>query len=437
MFYQVRDRKKASRSIQSLGDSSLSSPLSSTSPLSSINIYGVKVPGSYIQQLETRLNQVMQTIPHPTFSVLETRLKHWPSFAQRQQTGSSASAIDNNDAMHPILKGVATPSPIRRSLFSGASPPGSDESLYIEEKDHQKDELTGVMAAVDETDSSMTLSGVQGYVPSTSTDEIRTGNKDDLTGGAHSSGTRAELSSQHILSAIHDHSDTNSYSNGHEYNNGWSFSMAGVRSEETKDPAPWPYSLTGVSPSPSAASNLADQQNNDSTITNDDGSASTSSNDDDRERAAFDEQSISPGDGDGDSTQLAETPPLTDNGSVNSDMDDMIDNSPAKDGRKDSTTQSDTQPISTTSTHHTYTITIPQNGTSGNSEPSSGSKSSKKSKKNKKKKNRQQQAPTPPAKDHGADDYISQQQSQSLSCKNIATPPFTGSLSFQEDGDDD
>jgi hypothetical protein len=411
--------------------------------LPSINIYGVKVPGSYIQHLETRINKVVQTLPHPTVSILETRLKHWLSFTQRQQDGASTSAIDNNGAMHPILKGVATPSPIRRSLFSGAPSHGSDESLYIEEKDHWKDGLTGVMAADNKTDQFMSLSGVQGYVPSTNADETTSGNDDELFGGdssPDSTGKRAEFFGQRIHSATPDDNDTDSYSNGHEYNNGLSFSMAGVRSENTEDSGTWLHSgqLTGVSPSPSAASNLADQQNNDSTSINDDSSSTSTSNDNDRECATFDEQSISLGDGDGDSIQLGETPPLTENGSVYSDLDDMMDNSPAKEGQTGSTMPSDTQPPSKTPTHptqHTYTITIPQNGTTGNNEPSNGSKSSKKSKKNKKKKNRQQQAPTPPAKDHSVDDYISQQQSKSLSCKNIAFPSFTDSSNFQDDDD--
>ncbi|KAI8331362.1 hypothetical protein BC941DRAFT_438963 [Chlamydoabsidia padenii] len=392
LFYQLRDRNKTSRSIQGLGNGNSSSSSSS----STISISGVKVPKSYIQQLETQLNKVIHTLPHPTVSVLETRLRHWLSFTQQQQQQVTIIHNSNtNNTMNPILKGVMTPDPVRRTLFSGSSRGGggnetTQDSLFV---DHDNG-LTGVITA-DKVEQTISLAGVQGYEYSA--------NDDDVTGDGSTLDSKhgVEISDQMALSVMDNE-------HGSDYNDGLSFSMAGIRSEE-KEETDWLYSgqLTGVSPSPSL--NLADYQDSDKT--------NGGSSNDNKDGAMLESESL-------DDTHSVATPSLIDNGSTASDLDDPYDDNSTREihsqESKNTDMQQDSKNTDIQQSVNTDTRQI-------NNEISNGNKTSggKKSKKNKKKKNRQQQqqpASSPSAKDYNVDYYMAEQQQQRNQSLPLTTP---------------
>jgi hypothetical protein len=246
-----------------------------------------------VRQLETQLNNAVNILPRSTVITLESRLRNWLSVVQQQQHQQ------HEHQRQPILKGVSTRAPTRRSLFglmgnehdsAEQGPSSSSPSLFT-------GGLTGVMA-INLLDRSMALTGVQGYEKNSS-NSSDDGSPDDIN-SPHLSGL---MQSSLDDDAHNDQDDDIAYGASHT-----SYTLAGVRPEgedyyRDSPQINWLRSapLTGVSPSTSLTTRLADHDDD---------------NDDDND---FDEHRMRSSS----LTGIVSTPPLTtDQGSVSSDLDD-------------------------------------------------------------------------------------------------------------------
>ncbi|CAO3600037.1 unnamed protein product [Absidia cylindrospora] len=369
LFYQVRDRNKRHRTV-------IQGAAADANNNNNLNVSGVKVSKSYVRQLESQVSNAIHVLPRNTVSLLDTRLRHWLSFVQHHKQQPEIQT-------QSILKGVPTPVPTRRPLFSSADGEMGDgiDTAY-EHSPLINSGLTGVMG-INLLDQAVPLTGVQN-----SYDTAGNNDNDKMVG---LSGMKAD--------DVDNNLDYGEYGSG---DNDLAFSMTGVRSEKDDSPhTDWLHTgqLTGVSPSTSATTNLSGQQQNNNM-------------DDIGAHDDFDTQPMVFHSGDG---PHVSTPPLTENSSVTSDMDGNV-----EDG-------------SDTSKDHEE----PNNKINLNT-----NNNKKKNKKNKKKKNKQQQQqqqqqpPTPPAKDNS----ITQEQEKKSPSVASSTPPFTGSPSsheYNDAGDDD
>ncbi|ORZ20363.1 Caleosin related protein-domain-containing protein [Absidia repens] len=270
LFYQVRDRNKQHKTIKSTYDMSSSSS-------SNLNISGVMVPKSYVRQLETQLNNAVSILPRSTVLTLETRFRSWLSFVQQQQ---QHFLQQTQKQRQPILKGVVTPAPTRRSLFSnsGRITDDADDDLYgMDTTDSSaslfKGGLTGVMA-FNLLDRPMFLTGVQGYEKQYGDDDDADADIDGFShdGVYNNNGALAGLKGYSIRDDDGDDSQEKYGGNGNDgvRSDGYgllSNSITGVRPEgevyyRTSPQVDWLGSgqLTGVSPSASAASYLTSHQ---------------------------------------------------------------------------------------------------------------------------------------------------------------------------------
>ncbi|KAI8093149.1 Caleosin related protein-domain-containing protein [Halteromyces radiatus] len=249
LFYRLREQNKLHRSIQG-GNHTFSSS-------SNLNVSGVMVPKSYIRQLESQLNNMVNVLPRSTVFTLETRLRNWLSYVQQQKK-----------VHQPILKGVATPAtPRRHPLFTSSVTNLHDLSMD-EVNDHQEMKssvsssslfeggLTGVMA-INLLDRPMSLTGVQGYHNDDNDDRSLGDNLYDPTSTSDVYNEKEDIGISGVVKESPNHDTTEEYD------------ITGVRPEgedyyrdtPRKD---WLGSeqLTGVSPSPSTSYSFNDQLNN-------------------------------------------------------------------------------------------------------------------------------------------------------------------------------
>ncbi|KAI8340896.1 Caleosin related protein-domain-containing protein [Chlamydoabsidia padenii] len=286
LFYKVRDRNKQHRTLTNATDSK-SKPTSKSSSSTSLNISGVMVPKTYVRQLETQLNNAVSILPRSTVVNLETRLRNWLSFVQQQQQQQQQLQL-----RQPILKGVSTPAPFRRSLFGYNEQ--EEETTREEEVSSSPSApslftggLTGVLT-INLLDQPMALTGVQGYEHVSDkgdSDEGETLDKGLYYGGL--SGLKHSLDNDDDANAKENNKDELG-----------TYHLAGVRPEGEayyQDSPQIDYlrtgPLTGVSPSPTM--NLLHEEEDDE-----------------------------------DNNQLtglqSSTPSLTDQGSLSSDQPDMV-----------------------------------------------------------------------------------------------------------------
>ncbi|ORZ06621.1 Caleosin related protein-domain-containing protein [Absidia repens] len=364
LFYQVRDRNRRHRTIIQ--------GTTADNNNNNLNVSGVKVSKSYVRQLESQVSNAINVLPRNTVSLLDTRLRHWLSFVQQNKQQPEIQT-------QSILKGVPTPVPTRRPLFSSTGDEMDDATdTSYEPSPLINGGLTGVMG-INILDHAVPLTGVQNF---------------DNTIGNNDNGEVVGLSGMKAYSAKDD-GDIGDNIVHDEYGSGvdnLASSMTGIRSEKDDDYHGNPHinwlhigQLTGVSPSTSATTNFSGQQQN--------------SNMDDI--GAHDDFDTQPMVFHGDEGRNVSTPPLTENSSVTSDMDGIV-----EDG---SDTSKDHEELNNKTTLNTNS-------------------NKKKNKKNKKKKNKQQQQqqqpPTPPAKD----DSIIQEQEKKSPSVAPSTPPFTVTL---------
>lgn len=270
------------------------------------------VPKSYVRQLETQLNNAVNILPRSTVMTLESRFRNWLSVVQHQQHQQ------HEQQRQPILKGVSTPAPPRRSLFGlmGNEHHSSEQGAFSSSPSLFTGGLTGVMA-INLLDRTMALTGVQGYEKggSNSSDD---GSPDDISSPQLSGLMQSSLDDD-------THDDATGYGNSHT-----TYTLAGVRSdgaEYYRDPPQVDWllsgSLTGVSPSTSLTTRLVDHGDDES----------------DPDETRMRSSSL---------TGIVSTPPLTiDHGSVSSDLDD----SKVHDG-KDQTQLSSTPPFAGSPSSH-------------------------------------------------------------------------------------